>query len=874
MLEWFLSSSVLILLVLLLRFLLKGRIYFRLQYALWLPVLLRLLIPISMGSSPISILNVFSPQESPSQTAPYVPLDPLIEIQTVTPIPTAPTMGSPSSEEVAEDTDTTSNTMPLPTTSYSVSFTWADVKVLARLLYLVGAGAVLLFFLLRNATFSRRLRRSRYPLDMEAGIFVTGAIETPCLFGILLPCIYVTSEIAENETALRHCITHEQTHRAHRDHIWAILRCACLALHWYNPLVWIAAMTSATDAELACDECTLRSLGTEEQSSYGRTLLTLSCSKRSAALLTATTMSGSKKELKKRITAIVRKPKMAVYTPILLLMICAVVVTCTFTGVWAREESNEAFLRSVSQWSEAFHRVVRHSDGQWNQQDEEQIRNLEVCSAELHAQISAYEALSAYPDTRDFLLLMTQYAQVMKEKTGTEFLDHPKQWIQSAWEAHSILSSAENMEFSWDFLKKVEPQAHNWLDLYYYGSACPLEFPRSLSGHPFVVRELPVQPVREPDLTAPTTKKVSNLLRDVEQVTLTLHSVQTVRAEAKECIYRSFSLPDAYAHRLTQAVSMGDWCPMAAAPTASKELWITAETADHSIVVSFWLGKTGILELREGIYTYYWQLTDSQSVEEYDRTVRLQYDLLECGTLFPCRFTFEGNGEEATAYFIHQLLPRQLLNLSPGNQFTFTDYEGHYLDGITGEDTAHITMLYTCRPSFTVDIPYMNAYFRSVSSQHMEVITEFTLQRVEGDVWHCENPISWEKPTTIQDRVADFFSAPDCKLGLYGDDGSLISDAPLTEAAAQQIARIVGAHYWTGSSTVALEDTQGPCLIVTKDSGESLSFYLNGSGILSYWDGKNCSFDRVMVLSGTNSPSTLTQELQRVYEQLQEQSLP
>ena len=79
---WILSSSILVLITILLRTLLKTRISARVQYALWLPVLLRLLLPFSVGSSPVSVQNIipenaavlsnfeaehFSPKESSHQ---------------------------------------------------------------------------------------------------------------------------------------------------------------------------------------------------------------------------------------------------------------------------------------------------------------------------------------------------------------------------------------------------------------------------------------------------------------------------------------------------------------------------------------------------------------------------------------------------------------------------------------------------------------------------------------------------------------------------------------------------------------------------------------------------------------------------------------
>ncbi len=57
MLSWIISSSVLIAVIMLLRGILKGKIDLRLQYALWGLVLVRLLLPVSLGSSSLSIMN-------------------------------------------------------------------------------------------------------------------------------------------------------------------------------------------------------------------------------------------------------------------------------------------------------------------------------------------------------------------------------------------------------------------------------------------------------------------------------------------------------------------------------------------------------------------------------------------------------------------------------------------------------------------------------------------------------------------------------------------------------------------------------------------------------------------------------------------------
>ena len=61
-LEWVLSSSVLILVVLVLRTALGKRISARLRYALWAVVLLRLLIPVPLYTSPVAGMSISAPQ--------------------------------------------------------------------------------------------------------------------------------------------------------------------------------------------------------------------------------------------------------------------------------------------------------------------------------------------------------------------------------------------------------------------------------------------------------------------------------------------------------------------------------------------------------------------------------------------------------------------------------------------------------------------------------------------------------------------------------------------------------------------------------------------------------------------------------------------
>ncbi len=197
-----------------------------------------------------------------------------------------------------------------------------------------------------NLRFGKKLRRSRERVeetDACLPVYESGETDTPCLFGVAKPSIYVTPDTRTEAETLRYALAHEQTHYRHGDNLWAVLRGVCLALHWYNPLVWWAAELSRRDAELACDEATIRRIGESERAAYGRTLIRMTCEKRPALLVTATMMTDSGKGLKERISLLVKKPKTAAYTAVAVLLIAGLSVACTFTGGRENAELAEPF---------------------------------------------------------------------------------------------------------------------------------------------------------------------------------------------------------------------------------------------------------------------------------------------------------------------------------------------------------------------------------------------------------------------------------------------------------------------------------------------------------------------------------------------------
>ena len=328
------TSSLLIVLIAALRPLLRGRIDPRLQYALWLTVALRLLIPVNLFTSAYSALALLQRADRGTE---------LVETIGQAHIPAqsydsarAQVVEEYRRQGVSDSQLTPGDLMAIDTQARELMKgpTLAELAAkCARPVWLGGAALMALWFTAVNLKLRRRLRGAEWiEADCPLPVFVSGALPSPCLVGTVRPKIYVTPAALESPGRLRHVLAHELAHYRHKDHWWALVRCACLCLYWFDPLVWWAAALSRQDCELACDEGAIRALGEGERIPYGRTLVGMIAAGRTPLLQTATTMSGGKRRVKERITLIARKPKTVIALALAAALILACAVGCAFSG--------------------------------------------------------------------------------------------------------------------------------------------------------------------------------------------------------------------------------------------------------------------------------------------------------------------------------------------------------------------------------------------------------------------------------------------------------------------------------------------------------------------------------------------------------------
>ena len=306
MLKEVLTVSALIAVVLLVRAIFKNRVPKRMLYALWLVVLLKLCLPGTLVSLPVlPAEDAAVPAQSaerPVQTAPVIQRP----AQTVTKPQT------PAQQPVSPVQETAKPAAKPLTTAQILQIAWFSGSALLGL-WLFGAWAV----------FTIRLHRDRHFLGKRGGtcIYVSGAVKSPCLAG-LIPAVYLTEDVLQADEA-ELILRHELTHLRHLDFLWSLCRTAAVTVYWWNPFIWLAAICSKRDAELACDEAVAAKLPESKRLAYARAILA-QAPRKTAAL----SLAGP--PVKERILFLTKKQRTSVLCVILALLLVASATGCSF----------------------------------------------------------------------------------------------------------------------------------------------------------------------------------------------------------------------------------------------------------------------------------------------------------------------------------------------------------------------------------------------------------------------------------------------------------------------------------------------------------------------------------------------------------------
>ena len=318
------SASWLILAVLVLRFVLKKAPKWVMPL-LWGVVALRLVCLFSIESALSLIPSAETiPSEIVTETR-----EPVLYEQATLDIATNPTL--PSAAEVP----------------VGVSRQQAQVDFnIYSVLWLAGMAALLVHALVSAGKLKRKLATA---ILLRDNIYESEFVDKPFVFGVVKPNIYLPMHMDEGTAA--YVIAHEHAHLARCDHWWKVLGYLVLALHWFNPLVWVAYILFCRDIELACDEKVVKGLDGAARADYSQALLSCAAPKRAVA---ACPLAFGEGNIKTRVKSALHYKKPAFWVAAAAVLAVVIVAVCFLTNprsergslVWA-QKLNAADVASI-----------------------------------------------------------------------------------------------------------------------------------------------------------------------------------------------------------------------------------------------------------------------------------------------------------------------------------------------------------------------------------------------------------------------------------------------------------------------------------------------------------------------------------------------
>lgn len=227
-------------------------------YLLWSAVAFRLIVPVQPASS-FSILKPVQPLAAPDTGF----------MTFVSPEQTTPALeaGLREIHRIAEKA--------APAAAPWISGSMLDLLI--RLGTIIWMAGVIILLLAGAKSYWNIRNRIRTATRVRDHIYESDQIDTPFVFGMLKPRIYVPTGLGERE--LTSILLHEQAHIDRRDHLVKPLAWLLLVLHWFNPLMWLSYTLMSKDMEMSCDERVMNKADSRFKRQYAAALLAYSVRK-------------------------------------------------------------------------------------------------------------------------------------------------------------------------------------------------------------------------------------------------------------------------------------------------------------------------------------------------------------------------------------------------------------------------------------------------------------------------------------------------------------------------------------------------------------------------------------------------------------------
>lgn len=204
----------------------------------------------------------------------------------------------------------------LDSITIKTSFLTAALLFLTVIWFLGFAGIILT----EAIAYNNARKKLGTAIRVKDNIFKTDRLITPIVFGLINPKIYIPMSI--NEKELEYALCHEQIHIRRKDNLAKFFAFLVLAIHWFNPFVWLAFKCLNNDIEMSCDEKVVASLGNAVRKKYAETIFNFSQAK---IKITRSMLAFGESDTRKRVNNILNKKKSTNIKIVISVVVCAII---------------------------------------------------------------------------------------------------------------------------------------------------------------------------------------------------------------------------------------------------------------------------------------------------------------------------------------------------------------------------------------------------------------------------------------------------------------------------------------------------------------------------------------------------------------------
>ena len=328
-------SSLLILLIFILRFVFKDKINAKLQYALWIIVAVRLLIPFDFQWT--------------LETKDTLPQTHILESISEN----KADLREKNEKEFEVTNNETNKDIYHSSINNTATESTTHLSIISNILFItwiIGIVCMLVLFGIHNVSFHKRVKRTLMSYKISDNSYNKAAkmiglkhtipvcfspsLNSPCIIGIFHPVIVLTESIIYDVEKTKLALLHEMVHYKQKDNFFRLLGYILCAFYWFNPLVWLAAETARNDAELSCDTRVVQKLNNSEHFNYCMMLLSINGNKNQIVAA----MSTGGRKMKKRIDMILKPPQKQIIT-IVAATICLLMGIASFINISVKAEN-------------------------------------------------------------------------------------------------------------------------------------------------------------------------------------------------------------------------------------------------------------------------------------------------------------------------------------------------------------------------------------------------------------------------------------------------------------------------------------------------------------------------------------------------------